>query len=169
MRFGNSAVVRVGRSSAASVRVGRAGDRPVVRVGADPNVQPGYENGATQPDPTQRYRPMGTTRASVLKGDIGVFLFTPCEVAYLQNLLVPESIAVNFDILSIKVCRVELLESGAVPAETFSNQAGTHLNRIMFGLKAYPSIPVTVTVKNTDTSDHDFIATIFISTGVTIF
>jgi len=169
MRFGNSAVVRVGRSSAASVRVGRAGDRPVVRVGSDPNAQPGYENGATQPDPTQRYRPMGTTRASVAAGTTAVFLFTPCEVAYLQNFLIPDSIAVDFDVLSIKVCRVELLESGEVPGETFSNQGGTHLNRIMFGLKAYPSIPVTVTVRNNNAAPKDFSGTIFISTGVTIF
>lgn len=180
MRFGTSAIVRVGRGPATSAyapsRVGRGPQTgfvpapPQVRVGrnapaqtrtgAGPNdPQPGFDPnldfppGAGGPNlwcignDRVRQEPLGSTRASVPgAGGQGTFLFQPCSPFKLHYFTVPESFALLFTILSLKICRSELIE-GEIPAESFSAQAG-FVNNIVNGKFAYPSIPARVIVRN---------------------
>lgn len=179
MRFGTSAIVRVGRGPAPMPgRDGRGPARgfasapPEVRVGRETMTHTGAPTPASGFDMTQtfpvgqgpnlwnlpadpvRQEPLGSTRASVPAGQTREFLFQPCSPFKLHYFTVPESFALLFTILSIKICRDELIE-GEIPAEAFSDQGG-FVNNIVNGRFAYPSIPARVLVRNDSGADAFF-------------
>lgn len=187
MRFGTSAIVRVGRpapmpstgrdgrgpmrgfvAAPPQVRVGRQAVQ--TRTGADP--QPGFDPNQDFPPGSQgpnlwnlpadkvRQEPLGSKRASVPGGGASLeFLFQPCSPFKLHYFTVPESFALLFSILSMKICRTELIE-GELPAEMFSDQAG-YMNNIVNGRYAYPSIPARVLVRNDSGADQYFNAAFY--------
>jgi len=158
MKFGTSAAARVDSPKVValptSVRVGRE-PSATVRVGQDPNVAPGYENGVVQSDQRRRLRPLGSTRQTLAPDQIADFEFTPCEDGYVQNFVLPESIAANLSVLGIKNCRISYFEAGEVPGEFFSNQGGTHINRIFFGSYVRANISIIVTLQNVSAAPLD--------------
>jgi len=191
MRFGNTAIVRVGRGPAArgpmhgfspeptSVRVGR---QDYTRVGqatmqggasapgiVPPSISPvgGGDFAASAPGPTLwcgagttvRQEPLGSTRASVPAGATQEFLFQPCSPFRLHYFTIPESFALLFTVISLKICRLELTE-GETPAEAFSNQGG-FMNNIVDGRFIYPSIPGRLLVRNDSTAAAFFNALLF--------
>lgn len=171
MRFGTSAIVRVGRGPAPMPPSGRGPARgfapapPQVRVGRqavqtrtgaganDPGFDPNTDFPAGSQGPNLwnlpigpvRQEPLGSTRALVLAGATREFLFQPCSPFKLHYFTVPESFALLFTLLSLKICRDEMIE-GECPCEAFSDQAG-FMNNIVNGRYAYPSIPVKVLVR----------------------
>jgi len=175
MRFGTSAIVRVGRGPAPMPPSGRGPARgfapapPQVRVGRQavqthtgatgPNDGMGGHilSGESFPAGSQgpslwnlpigpvRQEPLGSTRALVLASATREFLFQPCSPFKLHYFTVPESFALLFTLLSLKICRDEMIE-GECPCEAFSDQAG-FMNNIVNGRYAYPSIPVKVLVR----------------------
>lgn len=183
MRFGTSAIVRVGRGPAPMPSTGRDGRGPMrgfapappqVRVGRQAvEVQTGAADGLGQhilsgesfptgqgpnlwnlPIGPVRQEPLGSTRAIVLAGATREFLFQPCSPFKLHYFTVPESFALLFTLISLKICRDELIE-GEIPCESFSDQGG-FVNNIVNGRYAYPSIPARVSVRNDSGADAYF-------------
>jgi hypothetical protein len=106
-----------------------------------------------------RQEPLGSTRASVPAGATQEFLFQPCSPFRLHYFTIPESFALLFTVISLKICRLELTE-GETPAEAFSNQGG-FMNNIVDGRFIYPSIPGRLLVRNDSTAAAFFNALLF--------
>lgn len=151
--FGTSAVVRVGRSDMrlrTNVKVGREPKSARVHTGA---VDPGSSGGAcnTYDWSNACMRPLSIPRTSIAAGVTTAFTVTPCGPYKLgddQNRVfnVPESFASLFEVTSIKVCRVDYIETNAWPLESFTSQGpGVSLG---CGSVFFPSLPLTVSVKN---------------------
>jgi hypothetical protein len=160
------------REAPPQVRVGRGGAGQIAaqtQVGRGPN-DPGFDPSAAFPpeagpnlwcSPRDRARsePLGSKRALVLSGATQEFLFNSCTPFRLHYFTVPESFALNFTILSIFICRENMIE-GEVPAEAFSDQAG-FVNNIVGGRTIFPSVPMRVNVRNDSASDVFFNAMAF--------
>ena len=177
MKFGTSAAARVDSPKVValptSVRVGREPSADV-RVGAmpssDPNAAMGYE--LSTGNARGRLRPLGSTRQTLqpngTPGDTADFEFLPCEDCYVQNFVLPESIARDLSVLQIKNCRISYFDgAGEVPGEFFSNQGGTAIGRIFFGSEAKARVPIVVTMVNTGTAIlHNVNGTFLVTTAV---
>jgi len=153
--FGTSAVVRVGRSDMrvrTDVKVGRK-EGVRTRVGAaNPNDAVSGGAACNAYDWSQAcMRPLSIPRTSVAAGATTAFTVTPCGPYKLgddQNRVfnVPESFASLFEVTSIKVCRVDYIETNPWPLESFTSQGpGVSLG---CGSVFFPSLPLTVSVKN---------------------
>lgn len=153
--FGTSAVVRVGRSDMrvrTDVKVGRKEGARVRTGAANPN-DPGMSGGSCNAYDWSNacMRPLSIPRTSVAAGATTAFTVTPCGPYKLgddQNRVfnVPESFASLFEVTSIKVCRVDYIETNAWPLESFTSQGpGVSLG---CGSVFFPSLPLTVSVKN---------------------
>ncbi len=164
MRFGTSAVVRVGRGGAseglrgpmtglrdAKVNVGRTDTK--VRTGADAAAAAANRDPSCQNyDWTQACdRPLAIARTSIAAGQSTEFTLTPCGPYRLGDsmgrvFIVPDDIANLFEVSSIKVCRNDYIEDAAWPMGAFvANGPGITLG---CGSVFFPSLPLKVTVKN---------------------
>lgn len=152
--FGTSALVRVGRESRSSVtKVGRTEvPRTRVRTGAaNANDVVGGGSCNTYDWSNACMRPLSVARTSIAAGTTTAFTITPCGPYKLGDdnnrvFSVPESFASLFEVTSIKVCRVDYIETNPWPLESFTSQGpGVSLG---CGSVFFPSLPLVVSVKN---------------------
>jgi hypothetical protein len=153
------AQVRVGRThGGAQTRVGQ--NTPSEAISPDRDFPPGQGPSLwCMPKDRVRQEPLGSTRASVAAGATVEFLFQPCSPFKLHYLTIPESFALLFTVMGLRICREDLIE-GEVPAENFSDQGG-FMNNIVNGRFAYPSIPARLRVRNDSGAAAFFNATMF--------
>lgn len=153
------------------VSVGSYGRNARVAVGADCGLaQPmsqDWPSGAAAPwaplncpPPGPQLQILGAARETVTAGSTATIEFTTRSAFAVHQLVIPEALADNFIVTSIKSGLREIITGGEVHGSTF-NSLNDNCTRLFTGFFSYPAVPLEVTVVNISNADSLFMGALW--------